>query len=113
VKAKSDSREKRKEYSDQLQEKNASINWLEKEYGGSIDLLVTTYKQLVSEFAAAADDASKSNTTACGAKAVASQRLDKLRECQAQVTKLQDGLILESKERYRLALDNEVLEMQM
>lgn len=113
VKAKSASREKRNEYSAKLQEKNASINRLEKEYGGSIDLLVTTCKQLVSGLAAAADDASQSNMTACGAKAVASQRLDKLRECQAEVTKLQDGLILESKERYRLALDNEVLEMQM
>ena len=113
VQSKSAAQEKRKIYLAQLQEKNASINMLEKEYGGNIDVLVDTCKQLISGFAAAGKDVSKSNMAAEDARATASRRLEQARECQEKISELQDCLILESQERYKLALDNEVLKMTM
>ena len=86
---------------------------LEKEYGGNIDVLVDTCKQLISGFAAAGKDVSKSNMAAEDARATASRRLEQARECQEKISELQDRLILESQERYKLALDNEVLKMTM
>ena len=70
-----------------------------------------TYKQLVSGFATAAEDIFKSNMTAAGADATASCCLEKVRECEDKISEFQDKLILESQERYKLALENEVLEM--
>jgi len=113
INSKSDAREKQKFYSAQVQEKNVSINALQKEYRGGIDVLVATCKQLVSGFAEAAQDVAKSNIAVEDAEATASRRLKKVRECQEKISELRDRLIFESKERCKLSLENEVLEMKM
>ena len=113
INSKSDAREKQKFYSAQVQEKNVSINALQKECRGGIDVLVATCKQLVSGFAEAAQDVAKSNIAVEDAEATASRRLKKVRECQEKISELRDRLIFESKERCKLSLENEVLEMKM
>jgi len=113
IKAKSDTCDKQRLYSAQIQDKEESIKRLEKEYGSNVDVLITTCKQLVSAFATATEDASKSNMAAADSEATASCRLEKVRECQDKISELRDQLISESRERYKLALDNEVLEMTM
>ena len=100
-------------YSVQVQEKNALINTLQKEMRGSIDVLVATCNQLVCGFAEAAKDTTKSNMATENAEATASRRLNEVRECQEKFFELQDYLIFESRERYKLAHENEVLEMKM
>jgi len=105
IKAKSDTRDKQRLYSAQIQDKEESIKRLEKEYGSNVDVLITTCKQLVSAFATATEDASKSNMAAADSEATASCRLEKVRECQDKISELRDQLISESRERYKLALD--------
>ena len=46
-------------------------------------------------------------------EATGSRRLKKVRECKEKSSELQDCLISESKELYKLALENEVLEMKI
>jgi hypothetical protein len=70
-----------------------SIITLQEEYRGGIDVLVDIYKELQ-----ASQDVAEAK---------------KVRECQEKISELQDCLISESKERYKLAKENEVLEMKM
>ena len=108
VKHKSSARLERQHHSEKIIAKNAVIKKLENEHLGRMNFMVTTCAQLVNDNVEAAADAAKSNAVASSTMEILSVRLEKLKANSEKIDSLRITLVSESRERYELAIENDL-----